>query len=68
MVCKDCDTYEEGMIKQERLVSEALRRERKRKTTAQLPRTIEKPQVAGKPLRKPLPPYSTGSQILNQRD
>lgn len=65
---KDCDAYEEGLIKQERLVSEALRRERKHRPKTQLSTSIKKSQVAGKPSQKLLTPNSTGNQTLNQRD
>lgn len=65
---KDCDTYEEGLIKQERLVFEALSRERKHRPKTQLSTSTKKSQVAGKPSQKSLIPNCAGNQTLNQRD
>lgn len=63
---KDCDKYEAGLIKQEKLVSAALARE-KQHTVVQLSGTVRRPQVPGEPPRSPLPSNVAGNQILKPR-
>ena len=61
---KDCNEYERGLIEQERLVSEALERERQHKTTDQPSRSHERPQTTKKPPRSSLPPLSVEDQSM----
>jgi len=56
-----CIEYEKGLTKQEKMVSDALERERQHKATAQRFGSLERSPIAGKPLRSPLPPYPAGS-------
>lgn len=64
---KDCDAYEEGLIKQERLVSEALKRERQHKATTQPPKSHQWLQSTEKPSRSSLPPFSARNQSMEQK-
>lgn len=63
---KDCDAYEEGLVKQERLVSEALKRERQRKASIKPPKSHQWPQTTEKPSRSSLPPFFARNQSIEQ--
>jgi hypothetical protein len=62
-----CVEYEEGLIKQEKMISDALKRERHRRVTAQPFRYSEQTQLAEKPSRNPLPPHPAGNQVSEQQ-
>lgn len=61
------DRYEEGLIKQENLASEALKSERQRKTAAQPSTVSELPQIAGNPTQSLSTSHIHGIQALEQR-
>lgn len=66
-LARDCDSYEEGLIKQEKLISEALKRERQHKATIQPPKSHQWLQTTEKPSRSSLPPISSENQSMQQQ-
>lgn len=63
----DSDRYEEGLIKQENLMVDALQSQRQRKTAIQTSSVFEQPQIAGKLTQSFSPSHVYGNQAPEQR-
>jgi hypothetical protein len=63
----DSDRYEEGLIKQENLIFDALQSQRQYKTAAQPLGVFAQPKIAGKPTQSFSPSHIHGNQAPDQR-
>ena len=66
-LAEDCDDYEEGLIKQEKLVIEAVKREGQYEIMAQPPKNYQRPQTSGRLSRSAQPSQDDQDQGFEQQ-